>query len=273
MSKYEALTDGELVMLFSRHDANSAFAELERRYSPLIASTCRQVTYHAQDAEDAAQATLLTLARRAPSLDRKSTLAGWLYVVAVRHAIKVARKRRQRRSEPLADDVHSSDVDPLHSVAVKELQSILHSELSRLPERYRNAILQCDIRGLGRTEAAATLDCTEASVKAALSRGRRELRRRLMRRGVALTAAVAYARSDVHAVAAQTRTIGPESRSELQQILVRRDHQSWWARFSTDVSQVSGFSVRTASMGIIGAAIARGRLCQRLPVADDQHVQ
>src|SRR5262249_2423121 len=55
----------------------------------------------------------------------------------------------------------------------------------RLPERYRSAIVLCDMEGRTHEEAACQLRIPVGTVKIRLSRGRQRLRGRLIRRGLA----------------------------------------------------------------------------------------
>jgi hypothetical protein len=54
-----ALTDGQLLARFVSSQEQAAFEELVRRHGPMVLRVCQRVLYHAQDAEDAFQATLI----------------------------------------------------------------------------------------------------------------------------------------------------------------------------------------------------------------------
>src|SRR5437762_1246137 len=88
--------DGVLLDQFTTAGDEQAFAALMQRHGPYILGVCRRVTYHAQDAEDVFQACFLELVRKASSICRQNSVAGWLQTVAVRLAHK-ARARRLRR--------------------------------------------------------------------------------------------------------------------------------------------------------------------------------
>jgi hypothetical protein len=64
---------------------------------------------------------------------------------------------------------------------------VLDRELARLPAKYREVIVLCDLEGEGRTEVARRLGCPEGTVASRLARARTLLAGRLTRRGVALS--------------------------------------------------------------------------------------
>ncbi len=76
-----------------------------------------------------------------------------------------------------------------HGEPDDEWREILHEELGRLSEKYRLPILLCDLEGKTHAQAAAELNCGEATVRRRLASARDLLRSRLARRGIALTTA------------------------------------------------------------------------------------
>ena len=179
-----------LTRYVERADA-AAFAELARRFGPLVRGVCRRRLGRAEDAEDAAQAAFLALAERAGTIREPAALAGWLHRVAVRAAARAATDRPVgAAAESPAGDGRG---DPPAELARREALAALDEELLELPAAERDALLLCHLRGLPRAEAAARLGVTEAAVKGRLARGRRRLRGRLARRGVAPALAAALA--------------------------------------------------------------------------------
>jgi hypothetical protein len=71
-----------------------------------------------------------------------------------------------------------------------DLAALLQQELARMPERYRDPILLCDLQEKSREEAASQLGLPEGTLSSRLARGREQLRQRLLRRGVTLSAAL-----------------------------------------------------------------------------------
>jgi RNA polymerase sigma factor (sigma-70 family) len=182
------LTDSQLLDRFlarGADDAEDAFAALVHRHGPMVRGVCRRMLPTSHDAEDAFQATFLVLARRAASIGRREQLGRWLYGVAVRTA-KEARRlaARQRAIERQMMSVSTFESEPPDDQ--DDVVLLLDEELSRLPERYRSALIACELEGKSRREAAGQLGIPEGTLSTYLARGRKRLHERLLRRGVTL---------------------------------------------------------------------------------------
>ena len=185
-------TDGELLMRFIRHRDEAAFETLVRRHKSSVYSVCYRVLGNAHDAEDAFQATFLVLARKAKRFQSAASIGGWLFRVALRTANNARAKKWRSKEEGLNVTV-SSEPEPLAFIQEQELVTTLYEELGKLPEKYQTPIVLCLLEGKSRLEASVELECTVASLKARLARGRQQLRINLTRRGVAFSVALTAA--------------------------------------------------------------------------------
>jgi len=181
----DSSTDGQLLELFIQQRDEAAFASLLSRHGPMVLGICGRILDNEADAEDAFQATFLILVRKASSLRKGEQLKNWLYGVAWRTALEARRARAKRRAKEAAA---ACRLEAAEAVAANDLATVLDEELARLPDKYRQVILLCDVEAKGRTEAAGQLGCPEGTVASRLARARHLLAKRLRRRGLDLSA-------------------------------------------------------------------------------------
>jgi RNA polymerase sigma factor (sigma-70 family) len=178
-------TDADILSRFAAAGDEAAFELLVWRHGPAILGLCRRLLRREQDAEDAFQATFLTLARRARSIGRRESVGCWLYKVAFRIALRLRDKTARRSFAPL-----DGEPEPAGQVAEGpdgDTRAALDEEVSRLPDKYRAAVVLCYLEGKTNTEAARELGCPRGTVDSRLAWARERLRRRLLRRGVCLS--------------------------------------------------------------------------------------
>jgi RNA polymerase sigma factor (sigma-70 family) len=213
------LSDAELLETFAAgagrcETAEAAFAALVERHGKMVLGVCQRVLGNHEAAEDAFQATFLVLARKAAAIARREQLANWLYGVALRAALEArgraarekSREKRYRAMLPaLMPDPRASN----------EMCAVLDEELARLPERYRSAIVLCELEGLPRRQAAAQLGISEGTLSSRLARAKIQLKDRLTRRGAALSSVALGAFLAQDALAVVVRPMLEESTIQL----------------------------------------------------------
>jgi RNA polymerase sigma factor (sigma-70 family) len=178
------LTDGQLLECFVSRRDEAAVAALVRRHGPMVWGVCRRVLRNHHDAEDAFQATFLVLVRKAGSIMPREMVANWLYGVAHRTALKARattakRQAREKQVNQMPEAGAVTEPGLWH-----DLQPLLDRELSRLPDKYRVAIVLCDLEGKTRKEVARQLKIPEGTLSSRLTTARKMLAKRLARHGV-----------------------------------------------------------------------------------------
>jgi RNA polymerase sigma factor (sigma-70 family) len=182
-----------LERFLTRHDT-AALELLIRRHERRVLGVCRRVLGNTPDADDAFQATFLTLVRKAQSISRHEAVAGWLCRVAYRVAVRAARRKHSRTvREHTGLDL--SDIpapgESEREVQSKEIGAILDEEINRLPEPVRQPVVLCYLQGLSYEAAARQLGCPLGTLSTRLRRARQLLQKALESRGLTLAAALA----------------------------------------------------------------------------------
>ena len=196
--RYESAPDDELVNRYAHEQDEGAFAELVRRHGSMVLATCRRVLRNAADADDVFQATFLVLARKAGSIRPASSVGAWLHGVAYRTAREALRRDARRRAKESRVPPRDETPEP----APTDLRPVLDAELARLPGKFAQVLILCDMEGRTRPEVAALLRVPEGTIASRLSRAREALAARLTRRGFALTASAVAALVNTEASAA-----------------------------------------------------------------------
>ena len=188
MSTQDARNDGELLADYLGSKAAEPFEELIRRHGAVVLGVCRRVLGSSPDADDALQATFLTLIAKGASLRKRESLAGWLYQVAwniSRRARKANAKRRRHEQEVGAmRQGHENS----HQEVWAGLRDVLDEELNALPGNYREVILLHYGEGRSLEDTARTLSSNAGTISTWLHRGKELLGSRLARRGLVLSA-------------------------------------------------------------------------------------
>lgn len=180
------LTDAQLLHEYLSRREEAALSALVRRHGPMIWGVCRRILFNYHDAEDAFQATFLVFVRKAASIAAPELLANWLYGVAHQTALKARATAAKRKTRERQVTEMPEPAAPENDIW-NDLQPMLDQELSLLSDKYRAAIVLCDLEGKTRKEAARQLGVPEGTVAARLTRGRKMLAQRLARRGLAIS--------------------------------------------------------------------------------------
>jgi RNA polymerase sigma factor (sigma-70 family) len=199
------LADGQLLERFVRQRDETAFEVLVWRHGPMVLALGQRMLRNPHDAEDVLQATFLTLVKKAASIGKRDSLGSWLYKVAYRLALRVQARTPRTMAEgwPI-EDVPA--VEREEEANWRELRPLLDGAIERLPEKYRTALVLCDLQGKSYREAAEQLGCPVGTVSTRVTRARQLLRKRLAHHGVALSVGVLTT-----ALTRQTATAMPSS--------------------------------------------------------------
>jgi RNA polymerase sigma factor (sigma-70 family) len=178
-------TDGQLLERFVSRREGAALEALVQRHGSMVWGVCRRLLNH-HDAEDAFQATFLVLVRKAGAIVPREMVGNWLYGVAHQAALN-ARTRIGKRRTREVQVIEMPESTVIDQDCWRDLQPILDQELTRLPDKYRVAIVLCDFEGKSRKEVSRQLGLPEGTVASRLARARTMLAKRLSRHGLAVS--------------------------------------------------------------------------------------
>lgn len=186
----EAAFDAVLVQRFTAGD-ESAFIEIMNRYQAKIFGTVYNLLHNRTDAEEIVQDTFVRAYRGLAKFRGDSSLATWLYRIAV----NLARNRywyffRRRRQDSLsldhavgengdatfADLVAAPGHDPAQETAAGEFTTLIAACMEQLDRRHREILTMRNVLNLPYEEIAQTLRINVGTVKSRIARAREQLR-------------------------------------------------------------------------------------------------
>ncbi len=172
----ERISDEALVAGIAAGDKH-AFTTLFRRRRHDVYRVALLMTGRSAVAEDVAQDVFLALMHEAARYESgRSTVTAWLCGIARNHARR--RLEYDGRVIPFADGDESGaeepavHPDPLGEIAAAQHVEALRRAILKLPVRYREVVVLCDLQELSYAEAATALDCAVGTVRSRLHRAR-----------------------------------------------------------------------------------------------------
>ncbi len=167
-------SDARLLALYASGNQAAARALTARHLPRVFAHASRLLQDHAE-AEDVAQEAMMKLWKLAPDWrEGEAKLSTWLYRITANACTDRLRKRRTVALEAAPEAADESPSAEAGLIAADRKQA-LHSAMSTLPERQRNALVLRHFEALSNPEIASTLETSIEAVESLLARARRAL--------------------------------------------------------------------------------------------------
>jgi RNA polymerase sigma factor (sigma-70 family) len=181
--------DSRLLTSYVQEKSQAAFTKLVQRHINLVYATAlRRVGGDRKMAEDVAQTVFIVLARKAPSLQSRAALAGWLYRsarFAAAQAVRTERRLRNRERAAYALKV----IDAEGAIAWEKVQPVIDEAMDDLNDADRDIVALRFFKDLSLAEVGQQLGISSDAARMRVERALEKLRAALSRRGVASTTA------------------------------------------------------------------------------------
>jgi RNA polymerase sigma-70 factor (ECF subfamily) len=156
----------------------SAAFDLERllvAMRPRLHRYCARMVGSVIDGEDVLQDALTKAVEAHASAGSIGNPEGWLFRIAHNTALDFLRRRKRQEALWGTAEVEMM-VDPLDAVESRQIAATSLRTFMRLPVAQRSSVILMDVLGCSLTEICDVMDCSLPAAKAALHRGRTQLR-------------------------------------------------------------------------------------------------
>lgn len=192
----DAIADDPVEAIFVeqlRSGDADAFDKLILRYSADIYAILFRLMEDREEAADLTQETFLSALKAIKGFRGEASLKTWLTRIAINHSRNRRRWWKRRglgQTLSIETPVGNGELTLGGTIAGRgesaeagvlrrEREMAIRKILAELPEKFREAVILCDIEGMTYEEIASALEISIGTVKSRISRGREEIRRRL----------------------------------------------------------------------------------------------
>ena len=169
-------TDSLLLKAYVERRLEAAFNELVHRHVDLVYSAAIRMVRDPHLAEDVTQGAFIALARQAPELVERATLAGWLHRTAQNIAAQTVRTIERRRAREQEAFAMSEQISTLPDVWWEQIEPHLDAALGELTDADRDAVVLRYFHKKSVAEIATILGVSDDAAQKRVSRAVEKLR-------------------------------------------------------------------------------------------------
>jgi len=181
------LIEKELIVSLKQGEA-SAFKVLIENYQDRVYYSVLNILHNAAEAEDTAQETFIQVYESISGFKEESSLATWIYRIAIRKALEKIRKHKNRQrlhsivpwwmpSEEKSVD--AAYLNPGINNENKEKATLVFKAISELPHNQRVAFTLIRVQGMKHEEVSEIMQLSIKAVESLLSRAKENLKNKL----------------------------------------------------------------------------------------------
>ena len=178
--------DQDIVELLRAGAFEAAFERLADRYERKVYRLCCSLLRDPDQAEDAAQESLVRVWKALSKYDQRASLSTWIYTITRNRCLTAIERRRDLDS--LSDPAVEHEAEAAQAVGPETEQdhlAMLRELVEALPERFRRVLTLFYYEERSVAEVARMLGLPEGTVKTNLHRARAALGERLRVLGLA----------------------------------------------------------------------------------------
>jgi RNA polymerase sigma-70 factor (ECF subfamily) len=128
------------------------------------------------DAADILQEVFIKIAYRLDSLSHEEKLRSWIFTITRNSIVDYYRKNASQKKTELTEKIINEAEDEDDVDVTKGLDKCLKGFIQQLPERYRDIIVDSEIKGIKQKDLVEKYNIAYPSVRSRVQRGRSHLK-------------------------------------------------------------------------------------------------
>jgi RNA polymerase sigma-70 factor (ECF subfamily) len=156
-------------------DPRAGFDRLLGELRPKLHRYCARMTGSVIDGEDVVQDALIKAIEAFPQAGDIANVEGWLFRITHNAALDFLRRRARQEAGRSQEDPDMI-LDPVNVADQRQAAAATLRTFLRLPVAQRSSVILMDVLGYSLDEICSVMDMTLPAIKAALHRGRVQLR-------------------------------------------------------------------------------------------------
>ncbi|PKD42563.1 RNA polymerase sigma factor [Rhodohalobacter barkolensis] len=159
---------------FVQNGHDKSFQIIAEHWYPAIYRFAYSYFGNRDDASEIAQKTLIKVYQNIRSLKEVGSFKSWIYRIANNLCLDELKRAGRRKSESLSlipKELKLSELTPVTEIESKELNSLIHQALNRLPEEVRAVVILKQFEEMTFSEIGDTLQIPEGTAKTRMYKG------------------------------------------------------------------------------------------------------
>ncbi|MDD5613520.1 MAG: sigma-70 family RNA polymerase sigma factor [Candidatus Omnitrophica bacterium] len=159
------------------------FKMLVNKYQNNLLNLAYSLTGYCHESEDIVQEVFFKVYRNLKFFKQRCRFSTWLYRITVNTSYDFLRRKRifKSREGSLVDEIADNRNNPREKLLEKQREDLLNRALSKVPFKYRAALIFKDIEGLSYVRIARVLHCRIGTVESRIYRARQILKKELLK--------------------------------------------------------------------------------------------
>jgi RNA polymerase sigma-70 factor, ECF subfamily len=153
---------------------------IHNQFHKMLLSYISTRVHNSDDAADILQEVYIKIVTKLDSLSEKTKLKNWIFVITRNAIIDYYRKGTNKKQVEITEKLVNEVIAVTEEDTTKGLETCLKRFIQKLPEDYRDIIIDSEIKGIKQKDLTEKYNLAYPSVRSKVQRGRSRLKNMLL---------------------------------------------------------------------------------------------